>query len=86
MEIYRQIHTFKGLFLQLDLILTPPTLQALEDRLKTLLNPQGMEDPALVIQALGLQEIEESLTRIAPFYFDTWGPRFFPTKKPTHWT
>ncbi len=63
MEIYRQIHTFKGLFLQLDLLSTPPALQACEDRLKILLNSPYAEEPAHGTQALRLQEIEQAFNQ-----------------------
>jgi sensor histidine kinase YesM len=62
-EIYRQIHTFKGLFLQLDLLSTPAALQTCEDRLKILLNPQDAVEPDSVTQALDFHEVEESFNQ-----------------------
>jgi len=46
MELYRQLHTFKGLFLQLDLAATPAALHRCEERLATLRTEVEVATPA----------------------------------------
>ncbi len=87
LELYRQVHTFKGLFLQLELVHAPGILHECEERLTTFQN--GCSDAHLLDEfrrlltgALDLpvlmQAVEEDRKILARYL----GPAFFSKEEP----
>lgn len=75
-KIYRDIHTFKGLFLQRDFINTPKGLHALESRLKELIEDLA-QDNAKVIQFIEGLKHQKWLKRDIDILKRVLGEEFF---------
>ena len=86
-DIYREIHTYKGLFAQKDFIMTPLGLHKLEEKLSMLLEENRPSNEELV-QLLTKVELENWLERdlsilkrmLGEAFFDQRTRDFFETK------
>ncbi|MFQ3619611.1 MAG: ATP-binding protein [Spirochaetales bacterium] len=77
-EQYRMVHTYKGVFLQMDLVYTPQALHALEDSLSSYkVNPKKQ----LTLPSLDTKPLEEAFKKDQKVLEQYLGARFFETKQ-----
>ena len=76
-ELYRRVHTFKGLFSQLDFIHLPSVLHDLESRLRQSSGNQESDVPAGETVTWPGTDLEEALGQDKAILSDTLGGDFF---------